>query len=334
MANQTSATVSVYTINADDGTLSINLGVITGTSPRSVTVDPAGRFAYVANFTSNSISAYTVNAGTGALSPVTGSPFAADSGPISVTVDPSGKFAYAANSSSNSVSAYTINAGSGALSQIDADQVMPGVQHFPAGTTPASVTVDPTGRFAYVTNSGSTSVSVYTINPSTGALTSIGAVLTQTTPSSVTVDPTGRFAYVANSGSNTASDVRHQCRAPGSLPMLAPCSRRSFRLPSRSIRRANLLTWRTGIPTPSRAYTINSGTGVLTAFAGGSFATASRPLSVTVDPSGKFAYTANFSSNTVSVYSINAGTGALAIVDLNVTAVTGPVSIVTTGRIQ
>jgi 6-phosphogluconolactonase (cycloisomerase 2 family) len=103
------------------------------------------------------------------------------------------------------VSAYTINAGSGALSRIDADLVMLGVQDFPAGTTPASVTVDPTGRFAYVANSGSTSVSAYAIDASSGALTSIGSVLTEIAPSSVTADPSGKFAYVANRDSNTIS---------------------------------------------------------------------------------------------------------------------------------
>ena len=43
-----------------------------------------------------------------------------------------------------------------------------------AGGNPFSVTVDPTGRFAYVANAGSDDVSAYTINPTTGALTLVG----------------------------------------------------------------------------------------------------------------------------------------------------------------
>ena len=39
---------------------------------------------------------------------------------------------------------------------------------------PSSVTVDPSGRFAYVTNANSDDVSAYTIDPATGALTAAG----------------------------------------------------------------------------------------------------------------------------------------------------------------
>ena len=45
------------------------------------------------------------------------------------------------------------------------------------GASPWSVTVDPSGRFAYVANGGLDSISTFTINPSTGALTSVGAAV-------------------------------------------------------------------------------------------------------------------------------------------------------------
>ena len=72
---------------------------------------------------------------------------------------------------SNNVSGYTINATTGALTAIAGSP-------FPAGSAPRSVAVDPTGKFAYVANSGSLSsddrnVSGYTINATTGALTAI-----------------------------------------------------------------------------------------------------------------------------------------------------------------
>ncbi|MGC9237930.1 MAG: beta-propeller fold lactonase family protein, partial [Thiomonas sp.] len=54
--------------------------------PYSVTVTPAGTFAYVANAGSNNVSAYSINATTGALTPVAGSPFAAGNLPLSVVV--------------------------------------------------------------------------------------------------------------------------------------------------------------------------------------------------------------------------------------------------------
>jgi 6-phosphogluconolactonase len=87
----------------------------TGKDPLSVTVDPSGKFAYIANSGDNNVSAYTINATTGALTAVTDSPFEAGTGPRSVTVDPSGKFAYVANSDSHDVWVYTINPTTGAL---------------------------------------------------------------------------------------------------------------------------------------------------------------------------------------------------------------------------
>jgi 6-phosphogluconolactonase (cycloisomerase 2 family) len=64
------------------------------------------------------------------------------------------------------ISAYTINATTGALTQITGSP-------FPAGTNPSSVTVDPTGKFAYVPNLYDNTISAYTINATTGALTQI-----------------------------------------------------------------------------------------------------------------------------------------------------------------
>ena len=144
------------------------------------------RFAYVANFNAKDVSAYTISAATGALTRIPcefgggdciGTDFAAGTGPVSVTVNPLGKFAYVANQTSNDVSAYTINAVTGALTRIPC-VVGVGVScnfngDFLAGTVPASVTVDPSGKFAYVANFNSKDVSAYTINAATGALTQI-----------------------------------------------------------------------------------------------------------------------------------------------------------------
>jgi len=65
--------------------------------------------------------------------------------------------------------------------------------------------VDPTGKFAYVPNSGSNDVSMYTINATTGALTSIGTMAAGSTPTSIAIHPSGKFAYVTNSASNDVS---------------------------------------------------------------------------------------------------------------------------------
>jgi hypothetical protein len=119
----------VYTINPTTGALTAGTAVAAGGGPYSVTVDPTGKFAYVANYVSNNVSAYTINPTTGALT--AGTAVAAGTGPWSVTVDPTGKFAYVANSGSNNVSVYTINPTTGALTAGTA---------VAAGSSPSSVT--------------------------------------------------------------------------------------------------------------------------------------------------------------------------------------------------
>ena len=197
-------TISQYTIG-NDGTLAAMAPatVTAGLSPYSIAVDPSGTYAYVANYGSNNVSQYTIGTPSsstpGALAPMSPPTVLAGSNPYSVTVDPLGRYAYVANYGSNNVSQYTIGTPSsstpGALAPMSPPTVL-------AGSNPISVTVDPSGQFAYVANYGSNNVSQYTI--SSGVLTSNTAAATVTAgpnPESVTVDPSGQFAYVANYGS-------------------------------------------------------------------------------------------------------------------------------------
>ena len=171
VANRGSNNVSAYSIAAN-GALTPVPGspfASSGNFPTSVTVNPAGTFAYVSNegniiiSPKNNVSAYSIGAN-GALTPVAGSPFAAGGYPTSVSINPAGTFAYVSNSGSNNVSAYSIGAN-GALTPV------PG-SPFAAGTGPTSVTVNPAGTFAYVANNGSNNISAYSIGAN-GALTPV-----------------------------------------------------------------------------------------------------------------------------------------------------------------
>jgi 6-phosphogluconolactonase len=275
-------TVSGYAIDSTTGVLTPIEGspFPAGGQPGFVTVDPNGRFVYVANLTSNNISAYTIDRSTGELAALPGSPFPAGEEPGSLAVHPSGRFLYVTNFSSQlpfgSVSGYTIDSASGSLAAI------PG-SPFAAGSTPRSVSVDPSGKFAYVANGSGNSVSAYTINSDTGALTTIpgSPFPTGAYPFSVAVDPTGKFAYVANFTSGSGTPV------PGSVS----------------------------------GYTINSDTGALTAIAGSPFPAGVQPGFITVDPNGKFVYAVNSTQATntgivpltgsVSGYVITQSTGVL-----------------------
>jgi len=110
--------VSAYSIGANGALTQLtSLGspFAAGFNPVSVTVDPTGRFVYVANGGDNTVSAYSIGA-SGALTPVPRSPFVAGLFPFSVAVEPTGKFAYVGNIGGN-LWAYSIGA-SGALTPV------------------------------------------------------------------------------------------------------------------------------------------------------------------------------------------------------------------------
>lgn len=200
--------VTIYTIDATTGALTSG-GTINGNCPglclpSSAVVDPSGKFAYVLNGYGGgfidrvpfNVAMYTINATTGALTSI--GTIATGTEPTSIAA--SGKFVYVVNENmgavAGNVSMYAINATTGALTSVGT---------IAAGADPVSLTVDPAGKFAYVTNSGSNNVSMYTINATTGTLKSTGTIATGKDPVSVAVDPTGKFAYVANYGSNDVS---------------------------------------------------------------------------------------------------------------------------------
>jgi 6-phosphogluconolactonase len=276
--------VSMFTVDSCTGqfTATSPATVPTGySSPQDkaeqMVTDPLGRFAYVANLVSNvsdlaTISMYTINATTGTLSPTTPATVPTGFLPQEIAIDPLGRFVYTANSDDSSVSMFTINQSTGALTPTapaSVSTLIPGELL----SIPSFLTVDPTGRFLYVTASLSngSAVFMYTINQTNGFLTptSPATVVTGGTPFQVVVDPSDKFAYVVNnlSGGEMTDGV-----------------------------------WQ---------YTINSATGVLTQNAQAAVAAGNAPTAIAVDPTSRFAYVVNRIDNTVSMYTIDPKTGSL-----------------------
>jgi 6-phosphogluconolactonase len=320
--------VSMYTINPTTGALA-SIGPPVPSNDEftdSVTVDPSGKFAYVASsgdvwdIDFGSVSTYTINPTTGALTSTTGgiNGTGINGTPEffnSVALDPSGKFAYAADGGASppgsfggsaSVSMYTINSTTGALKSIGM---------ISAGTGPDSVAVDPAGKFAYVTNFGSNDVSMYTIDATTGALASIGTIAAGTGPDSVAVDPAGKFAYVTNFGSNdvTMYTIDATSGALTFIGSIAAGTDPSSVAVDAAGKFAYVTNW-TGHNTDGSVsmYTVEATSGGLTPI--GTIATELSPTSIAIHSSGKFAYVTNSGSNSVSMYSIDRATGTLTLI--------------------
>jgi 6-phosphogluconolactonase len=194
-ANQSENDISLFTIDSAIGSLKEVLPrIATGLTPVSLLMDSGGNFLFALNELSGNISVYSINSGTGALTAVGGSPFATFPNPVAFALSPSAKFLYVLNANLASVFAYTVKSG-----------VLQPVAGLPVqvGNGPLGLTVDPAETFVYVANSTDNTVSVLSINSTTGALTLLGSFSTATTPTSVVV--LGSFLYVGNLGSSNIS---------------------------------------------------------------------------------------------------------------------------------
>ncbi len=112
------------------------------------------------------------------------------------------EYAYVVNEGDGTVSQYTIVTG-GELAPMSHPTVNTGESY---GSRPWSVTVGPSGKYAYVANESDGTVSQYTIGAD-GALTPMSQAIVYAGqgPEAVTVDPLGKFAYVSNTAATTIS---------------------------------------------------------------------------------------------------------------------------------
>ena len=244
--------------------------------PRFLAVDPSGRFLFVSPSTNARLLAFVINQATGALTPVAGSPFTTVSAPSGLTVHPSGRFVYAAMTSANQVQVFAADAGTGVLTNQGVSDV---------GGTPVAVSVEPTGRFAFVSNSGNTrTISSYAVDGDTGLLTPLSGVPTfvNASPGEMAIEPGGRFLYVSrtNATSFPAFSINP---TTGALTLLAGspfAESNGYGVAADPSGRFLYLTQLSTDVVASRS--ISQTTGVPSAVAGSPFATGDSPLGVAV----------------------------------------------------
>jgi 6-phosphogluconolactonase len=142
------------------------------------------------------------------------------------------------------------------------------------GTSPQGIRVTPDGKFVVVANQGTSTVSVFSLDATTGALTEVpgSPFASGNEPGPVAIDPpvlagttpSGKFVFVGNTGDNTLS--AYSIDSAGSLTPVA------------------------GTPIP--------------------LGTNAQPSSIAVDPAGKFVYV-SIASQQVAGFAFDPNTGAL-----------------------
>ncbi len=194
-----SLTDSGQTAMVASPTASANVGVI----------DPTGRFIYVISDVGNSIYGFSITqtadkakATNGALTSIQIITAPTDptlNAPTWIMTDRTGKYVYVVNNGNNTISEYSITqtgANAGALT------LLRSTGNPTTGSAPFFATTDVNGHI-YVANSGDKTVSVFSIDGTTGLLTQVGSsnfpVNAASTVFNVLTDPTGKYLYILDS---------------------------------------------------------------------------------------------------------------------------------------
>ena len=201
VANQVDGTISLLDIDSVSGALTEKLPrTPAGLSPGPMILSPDGSFLFVADQGLNQVLVFSVGAN-GFLSQVSSAPVGAT--PSSLTLASSG-FLFVPVPSFSSIYVFTVSSGS--ITQVCSG---PGPICSPFKVTfgVAAVATDPMGKFLYVPNPSTNTVSGFVIQ-SGGSLTPVPGVnfATGTGPTAAAVDPTGKYLYVANFGTTTVSE--------------------------------------------------------------------------------------------------------------------------------
>jgi 6-phosphogluconolactonase len=190
-----------------------------GPHAHAVTLDEAGRFAFVPDLGLDKVLVYRFDPKRGMLEPneapwVKMKPGA---GPRHLTFHRGGKFAFLINELDSTLASLSYDGRKGAFKVLQIVPTLP--EDYRGESTCADVQVSPSGAFLYGSNRGHDSIVFYRINQRTGRLTYVGHQSTQgKTPRSFGVDPAGRFLLAANQDSDTVVTFRIEQRSGTLLP--------------------------------------------------------------------------------------------------------------------
>ena len=280
--------------------------IATGNGPRGIDISADGTSVYVANRSSNTISMYSRNTSTGVLTALSPATIAA-AGAMDVAISPDGTSVYVIGDGyPGVVSMYSRNPSTGALTALSPATIA-------TGKSPQGIAISADGASVYVANQSTSPdnvVSMYSRNPSTGALTALSpGTIAAENPSDVTISPDDAFVYVSNSNWGRVS-MYSRNTSTGALTSLGTVETNTSYLNNISISPDGTSVY-TGTSNSSGALhtlTRNTSTGILTLL---SSIVSSGFAGSIVSPDNFSVYVLNSGSGVVSMYSRNTSTGAL-----------------------
>jgi 6-phosphogluconolactonase len=269
----------------------------------------ANHYVFVALPAANQVAVYREDPNSGVLTQITGSPYTVGDGAHSLALHPSGKFLYVANpgQNENDISLFTI-ASNGVLTE-----VFPRTSVAPQATQPQQLLMDPAGGFLYVMNAGSSNISVFSVNSTSGALTPVTGspflLGSSLSPLNMQLTPSGKFLYVTVASDPLGLIAGFSVNS-GTLTLFSLTSTDGVNPFGLAIDPAGKYLYVANTSSPSIAIFTISASGALAEVSGSPVEdTYNDPVALTLDAEGKFLYVANQASSNVAVYSITSSSG-------------------------
>ena len=173
--------------------------------------DRSNRFAYVphiANRGPNAIFQFRFDEQSGTLTPTVPAIHSPSEylGPRALAFHPALDIVYFSDEQGSSVTTYTIDSSTGALTPVQTIPTLPSDYRDP--NTCSQIQITESGKFLFVPNRGHNSIASFTVNATTGRLTSADRVGTEPVPRAFCVDPDGRYLFSAGQQSSRLASYR------------------------------------------------------------------------------------------------------------------------------
>jgi 6-phosphogluconolactonase (cycloisomerase 2 family) len=282
-----------------------------------VVAHPSGDFVYAADFRGR-IYGYRVNRADGSLAALANLPLMTNGQAITPAIDAQGRFLYVTtsrdtlmNSGDNSLYAYRIAADSGALTPVTNSP-------FVLGATPTGVCFHPSGAFAYVSSSASSTTSqggirVFSVEPTSGVPAEIVGSPFATTlfGGALAVHPNGNFLFDSSFGVHvlaidpTTRGVHELADSPRSG---AQSDNQAVDIAVDPLAQYFYASSNLGTVT---AYRLDAATAAFGPVEGSPYSLQGMPYSVAIDPTGRFAYVGNDDADQVYAFAIERASGKL-----------------------
>ncbi len=185
----------------------------TAPGAHSMQTDRSNRFAFVPHIGGgtgpNLIFQFRFDASTGRLAPNSlprVSPPVDGEGPRHFCFHPTRDILYFSNEQGCSVTGYNFNSSAGTLSAFQTVSTLP--EGYDGANSCAQIQISPSGKFLYAPNRGHNSIACFSVDASTGHLTSIGRVPTEPVPRAIGLDPSGNFLFAAGLESGRLASYR------------------------------------------------------------------------------------------------------------------------------